>query len=100
MHRRYPDQVLTLIARSATPVHSFVLDAGAITSTDTDGLEALSQLAKECRKRRVTLALARVKGPLRELFDRAGYLDELGRENVFPTVESAVDALLARETPV
>jgi SulP family sulfate permease len=90
------DQVLTLIERSATPVRSFVVDAGAMTSTDTDGLEALSQLARECRARGVTLAFARVKGPLYELFDRAGYLEELGHENVFPTVESAVDALGAR----
>jgi len=89
-------QVLSLIDRSTTPVHSFVLDAEAITNTDTDGLEALSQLAKDCRKRGVTLAFARVKGPLHALFDRAGYLDEVGRDNIFPTVESAVDVLQSR----
>jgi high affinity sulfate transporter 1 len=89
-------QVLTLIERSATPVRWFVLDAEAITRTDTDGLEALSQLAKDCKSRGVTLAFARVKGPLYELFERAGYLDEIGREHVFPTVESAVDELRAR----
>jgi MFS superfamily sulfate permease-like transporter len=92
------EQVLTLIEESAAPGRSFVLDAGAITSTDTDGLEALSMLAKDCKKRGVTLALARVKGPLHELFSRAGFLDELGRENVFPTVDSAVDTVGKRET--
>jgi high affinity sulfate transporter 1 len=89
-------QVLTLIERSATPVRWFVLDAEAITRTDIDGLEMLSQLAKDCKARGVTLAFARVKRPLHELFERAGYLDEIGREHVFPTVESAVDELRAR----
>jgi SulP family sulfate permease len=76
-----------------------VLDAEAITRTDIDGLEMLSQLAKDCQARGVTLAFARVKRPLHELFERAGYLDEIGREHVFPTVESAVDELRARERP-
>jgi high affinity sulfate transporter 1 len=92
------EQVLALIDRAATPVRWFVLDAEAITGTDIDGLEALSQLAKDCRARGVTLAFARIKGPLHELFERAGYLDEIGREHVFPTVDFAVDELRARET--
>ena len=92
-------QVLSLIERATTPVRWFILDAEAIGSTDTTALEQLSQLARDLRARDATLVLARVKGPLRDIFERAGLVDELGAEHLFPTVESAVNAFLDSRKP-
>jgi hypothetical protein len=37
--------------------------------------------------------LAQVKGPVRDVFIRSGFLDELGAENVFLSVHDAMTGL-------
>ena len=75
-----------------------VVSAEAITSVDSTAEAMLRDLLDQLRSRGVTLELARPKKPLRDFLDRAGLLDEIGRDHVYPRVSDAVDAYLAEDT--
>jgi sulfate permease, SulP family len=87
-----------LIDGGDRPVAAVVLDADAISQTDTDGADIISLLAGELKARGVTLALARVQPTILDLWTRAGAIDALGADQVFDTVSEAVQGVKA--TPV
>jgi len=89
---RFRDAVRDRLARSREPVRALVLDAEAISQTDTDGADALSALAHELRGRGIAFALARVESSVSDLWRRAGTLDAVGRPT-FHTVREAVEAV-------
>jgi sulfate permease, SulP family len=72
------------------PVRAFVVDADAISLTDTDGADTVTQIAGELQSQGIELALARVQPEILELWTRAGTIDAVGRDRVFDTVRQAV----------
>ena len=74
-----------------------VLDLHQLISMDTTGLEALQGLLRSLRRRGGRLILAEATEQPLSLIRRGGLLDELGRENLFADLESALEA--ARRTP-
>lgn len=65
------DRVLGL-ADAREALEAIVLDASAINDIDADGAHALAELRQRVNDRGVTLHLATVRGPVRDLLDRAG----------------------------
>jgi high affinity sulfate transporter 1 len=91
---RFRDAVRELISSSADPVRALVIDAEAVSQTDTDGADVLTELAAELRRRGITIALARVESAVRDLWRRAGTIDAIGGgDRVFPTVIEAVEGV-------
>ncbi len=69
-----------------------VIDAEAVSQTDTDGADVLTGLAAEVRPRGIEIALARVQSDVSDLWRRAGTIEAIGGpERVFHTVKEAVD---------
>ena len=97
---QFSDEILALIDEAETPVRRVVLSAEAITSVDSTAESMLRDLVAELRSRGVTLELARPKKALRDFLDRAGLLDEIGRDHVYPRVSDAVDAFIASDRDV
>jgi SulP family sulfate permease len=93
----FSDDIVALVDGVETPVRRVVVSAEAITSVDSTAESMLRDLITVLRSRGVTLELARPKEPLREFLDRAGLLDEIGRDHIYPRVSDAVDAFLAAE---
>jgi SulP family sulfate permease len=91
--------VLSLVDRATPAVQWFVLDAEAITTVDTAALVMLSRLEADLHARGITLAFARVKGPLYRIFERAGLVERIGAARFFPTVTAAVEAYHAATAP-
>jgi SulP family sulfate permease len=87
--------VQVLIGGVDGPVTAVVVDADAISQTDTDGADIISPVATELRAQDITLALARVQPSVLELWTRAGAIDALGPGRVFRTVREAVNAVTA-----
>jgi sulfate permease, SulP family len=85
-------------ALDGAPSHPrwLVIDAEAIVHVDTAGLEALGELVRELRAEGIEVALARLKGFVREHLDDAGVTEAIGAERLYPTVTAAVDACAAR----
>jgi sulfate permease, SulP family len=74
-------------------VTGVVIDADAVYLTDTDGGDILIQVARELHSRGISLALAQVHPPTLELWRRAGLSELVGEDDVFPSIQDAVDAL-------
>jgi sulfate permease, SulP family len=91
---RFRDRVRDLIDAAAAPVAAVVIDAEAVSQTDTDGADVLTELAAELRPRGIEIALARVESGVADLWRRAGTIDAIGGpEHVFLTVKEAVDGI-------
>jgi MFS superfamily sulfate permease-like transporter len=77
---------------SASPVRWVVFDAESLVGVDATGLEALEETVRALETDGIVFAVARLKGHVREVFDRSGLTDTIGRRRFFPTVSGAVEA--------
>lgn len=84
------DTIRRLVAEHPEPVRAVILDAGGIHDVDVSALAALRQIRGELAQRGQALYLADVKGPVRDLLARSGFMRELGREHLTFTVHEAV----------
>ena len=75
----------------ARPVLSaVVIIFSAVTDVDSSALRMLQGLLTELRARGLRLLLAGCVGPVRDAFERAGFLEEIGRNKVFAQVNVEV----------
>jgi SulP family sulfate permease len=92
--QRFKEEVYELIDTASEPPEAMVLDADSISLTDTDGADALIDLATDLRdKRSLRFAVARVQPPVWELWERAGIATVVFDGRHFDTVHAAVDAM-------
>jgi high affinity sulfate transporter 1 len=92
---RFRETLKELIDGVDGPVTAVVIDADAISQTDTDGADIIALLAGELHSQGITLALARVQPAILELWTRAGAIDALGPDRVFDTVREAAQTVKA-----
>ncbi|QSB13204.1 sulfate permease [Natronosporangium hydrolyticum] len=81
------------LAQARPELRSVVLDASGIGDIDADGVDALRRLRYRLADRSVTLRLATVRGPVRDVLDRAGLWRELTTAGaIHPEIAAAVTA--------
>jgi SulP family sulfate permease len=97
---RFKDGVTAMLDASDAPLHAVLLDADAISQSDTDGADILIELASAVRREGMLLALARVPGPVLDIWRRAGVVDVVGESNVFVSMRDAADRLSGGALPV
>jgi sulfate permease, SulP family len=68
-----------------------VLEMHRLISLDTSGLEALQQLHRSLQRQGVALVLANVNEQPLSLVRRSGFDDEIGSENIVPTLDELFD---------
>lgn len=90
----FRDGVRQAVAASGDPVRQVLVDAGAITHADTTGLDMLGDLHAELAGRGIRLRIARAKGPLRDILERAGIVELLGPDGLQLSVRDGVEAFL------
>ena len=71
-------------------VRTVLLNCEANVDADSTAVEALESLVRELQRAGISVALARVHVELAELLERAGILELIGAENVYPTLPTAV----------
>ena len=91
---RFKEAVHAELATAPEPPDALVLDADSISLTDTDGADALIDLATELNDTRgLRFAVARVQPPVWALWERAGITTVLFGGRPFDTVHAAVNAV-------
>ncbi len=88
--KRFADEVRTLIERAPTPIHWFLIDAGAMTDIDYSAACALRDLCDDLKSRKINLVFGRVNTYLREDMDRHGITTAIGEKFVFSTLHEAL----------
>jgi high affinity sulfate transporter 1 len=91
-------RVRSVVRESRPPAHWLVIDAGTMAHVDVTGAAVLKEVFEDLARQGVEIAMADVKGPVREIFDRTGLSQQVGESRLFPTIESAV-AAIARRAP-
>jgi sulfate permease, SulP family len=87
-----------LVKEAGAPLRAVILNLEASPEIDVTCLEMLKQVRDELRDEGIHLYFARVADPVRDLFDRSGFLKEVeGR--LFRGVDVAVAAFLGPMQP-
>lgn len=81
-------------ARASRPATRHLLLIGTgLNHIDTAGAELLGYLAGSLRESGVTLYLCKLRPAVRELLERGGVFQAIGRDNVFVTKDQAISAI-------
>jgi high affinity sulfate transporter 1 len=81
-----------MAAADAPGCRWLLLNVEANVEVDSTGLDALVEVHDELDRRDVVLALARVKNDLMMPMERYGIADVIGRDRMYPTLPTAVEA--------
>ncbi len=90
-------RALTAIDLEIEPVRWFVLNAEAMPEMDSTAITALRTLRSTLGERGIRFGLARATTELRADLQRAGFLDEVGPDMIFPTLPTVVSAFRAQD---
>ncbi|XP_008793448.1 probable sulfate transporter 3.4 [Phoenix dactylifera] len=82
-----------VIKMNESSIKCLVLDMAAVTTIDTSGMDALSELKKTLDKRSLELVLANPVGDVTERMNRSGMWELFGSEGIYMTVAEAVAAV-------
>jgi sulfate permease, SulP family len=77
------------------PSHALVLDLKNVIYLDPTGADALSSLARKCRKEQVRLLICGLARQPLEMAQRDGLLDELKTADLYPNLTSGIAAATA-----
>lgn len=77
-------------------VQHILLVGSGINFIDASGADLLVQEARTMREAGITLHLCNLKLPVRQVLERGGHLDLIGRENIHTAKEAAIRAIYAR----
>lgn len=75
--------------RKSTPV--LVLRIRAVPAIDATGLYTLRKLHDQCKKQNTQLIFSGVNKQPRQAFIQSGFLEEIGSENICPSIDAALE---------
>ena len=87
---------LEAIEAEVVPVEWFVLNMEANVEIDITAIDVLSELRDELAAKNITFAMARVKQDLYLELEKAGFLDKIEAEHIYPTLPTSTAAFAAR----
>ena len=96
VNAEYMRQRALALVDAADDVEWIILNAEAWTYLDATAIDMLEQLHAELADRGVTVAVARLKGHQRDIFEETGLTTRIGPDQFFATVRRAVDAFDSR----
>jgi high affinity sulfate transporter 1 len=91
---RIHNRLRELVKQAGQPLRAVLINLEASPDVDVTSLEMLVQLQKELHESGIVLYFARVADPVRDLFERSGFLQELGEGRIFPGIKVAVAKFL------
>ena len=79
-----------LVSAAPDPLRFFLYDAEASWGIDSTAADELRLLVTELRERDIRFGIARSKGLFQTMLERTGLRDEIGGENIFVSIRSAI----------
>ena len=92
----FTERLEELVANAGEGLKCVIIDAEAISDFDSTAAEALANLDADLERLGVELWMARANKPLRQLLEVTGLTRRLGKDNIYVSVRSAVEAYHAR----
>jgi len=91
------DKLQELEHTEGEQLKNIIIDANGINDVDSSAIHALKELIKEYEEQGVEWYFAAVKGPVRDMFEKTGIYEHLGKDHFFDTVNEANKRILGHE---
>jgi len=89
-------RALAAVDAADPPPEWFLLNTESIVEVDITAVDALEALRAELAGRGIVFAIARLKQDLANELAPSGFLDRVGKDRLFPTLPTAVEAFKSR----
>lgn len=86
----FEDSVLEALAQHPG-IRAILVIGSGINEVDASGEEKLRELQRSLADQGVTLLLTSLKAPVAAALERSGLLEQIGRDNIYPSREAAVE---------
>lgn len=86
----FRDRVKAMLEEMEPPPRAVILDANAWYEIDVTSVDILGKLVKELQGKNIAVYFADMHAPVFKYADESGLLEIIGKENIFPTVDAAV----------
>ena len=86
----YRDRVKAMIEEMEAPPLAVIFESSAWYQIDVTSVDIMQKLVKELNGKGINVYLAEVHVPLLDYSRKAGLLESIGEDHVFPTVDAAV----------
>jgi MFS superfamily sulfate permease-like transporter len=90
------ERIHDLVDTAEVPFEMVILDCQSVSFIDAQGAEKISRIYRYLDDRKIDFGLARVKSAVLVVLERSGAVAEIGSQNVYLDVHSAVEARLGR----
>jgi SulP family sulfate permease len=77
--------------------HAFILRMRDVPAIDSTGITALESCLSQCRHGKTALILSEIRQQPRKALEKAGFIADIGPENIKPTLEAALQWAEDRE---
>ena len=88
----FTTRVRALVSAAPKPLRFFLCDAKASWGIDSTAADELRLLVAELRERDIRFGIARSKGLFQTMLERTRLRDEIGADNAFVSIRSAIAA--------
>jgi len=86
----FKDAVEELVKERPDEIEVLILNALSITDIDSSGLYALEDIHHFLEAREIDFFITGARGPIRDIFHKAGFMEKIGKENQFMDMQQAV----------
>jgi high affinity sulfate transporter 1 len=94
---RLDRELRTAIAQASPPVREVLLDSSAIAFVDSSACDSLLRLIHDLQGKRISIAFARLRDPVRATLQQAGVVDLVGAAAFYDRLTDGVQAFLSRD---
>lgn len=92
----YFERAVLRLEQESKGLRFVLVSCGAINDLDASGVEMLSALVEELRKKKIAVVLCAVKPHVQDVLDRTGLAERIGLENFFMDEPDALRRLAVR----
>jgi len=86
----FKDAIEELVNERQDEIEVLILNALSITDIDSSGLHALEDIHRFLETKNIELFITGARGPVRDIFHKAGFTEKIGKENQFMDMQQAV----------
>lgn len=90
----FKDKVNDILAMRENPKY-FILDGSSIYHVDSSAIHALTDIIEDLKRDGITFMTANFIGPVRDIFEKSGLNDKIGKDRCFLTLQEAYESALS-----
>lgn len=88
----FKDKLEEFIIEKGNKLKLIIIEGESINSIDSSGIYMLSDIITKYKNMNIDIAFAGMKGPVRDVLEKAGMMKKISYKNCFMSIQEAVDA--------